>query len=589
MSFPGFGGYPPLSSFGRPASNIPVTSYPVTSSSVEVQPITSTCGPCAAPFLTTPPPPPPICAPCAPVYAPPRPVCAPLSLPPPPPAPLPLPQPVDVHIVDDRAPRCDALEEELRSVRHQLTISEDNEQRLKRQLQETQSKLKVWMQKEGNLGSLFEENARLKERIFEGDLRLVNSEGQRAGMAEQIARLERDLGVANGRLGEAQQLEVELGELQRQLHEARNRNAGLEEDHQRFQSTISTLEAQLSEANDRLFQARNSFEAERANLQQQLQELFGQLQFTEGQRDDAVKQCQFFELKLREADERIFALEKGSNQAKAQLQSEIAGLREQLAASQQRIGDLDRARLDATNKVSVLEAKLREADSRLGAADQRIQSLQARIAALEAEIANLRARLTAKPELHSTTNVKETYKVKSFEIAAKLAVMDGTDDGMYNGLPIEVEGEGLYRELVAKGRRPKGDVTAFRSLTSSSTETYKVNSYEMADRLSKMDGTDDGKYNGLPIEVVGQGLFTDLRRGGGFSTATISSVGSGSGISTSAGGGSVGVKGGETYIVTSVDIAATLSKMSGKDDGTYKGLPIEVKGMGLYRDLRARR
>lgn len=26
----------------------------------------------------------------------------------------------------------------------------------------------------------------------------------------------------------------------------------------------------------------------------------------------------------------------------------------------------------------------------------------------------------------------------SFEIAAKLAVMDGTDDGMYNGLPIEV-------------------------------------------------------------------------------------------------------------------------------------------------------
>lgn len=39
--------------------------------------------------------------------------------------------------------------------------------------------------------------------------------------------------------------------------------------------------------------------------------------------------------------------------------------------------------------------------------------LQARIAALEAEIANLRARLTAKPELHSTTNVKETYKVKA--------------------------------------------------------------------------------------------------------------------------------------------------------------------------------
>lgn len=33
------------------------------------------------------------------------------------------------------------------------------------------------------------------------------------------------------------------------------------------------------------------------------------------------------------------------------------------------------------------------------------------------------------------------------------------------------------------------------------SETYKVSSFEMAEKLSKMDGTDDGKYNGLPIEV----------------------------------------------------------------------------------------
>jgi len=57
---------------------------------------------------------------------------------------------------------------------------------------------------------------------------------------------------------------------------------------------------------------------------------------------------------------------------------------------------------------------------------------------LEGEIANLRSRLEAKAELHSRTNVHETYKVKTFEMAAKLGTMDGTDDGMYNGLPIEV-------------------------------------------------------------------------------------------------------------------------------------------------------
>lgn len=38
----------------------------------------------------------------------------------------------------------------------------------------------------------------------------------------------------------------------------------------------------------------------------------------------------------------------------------------------------------------------------------------------------------------SRSNTHSTYKVKTFELAQKLAVMDGTDDGMYQGLPIEV-------------------------------------------------------------------------------------------------------------------------------------------------------
>lgn len=67
------------------------------------------------------------------------------------------------------------------------------------------------------------------------------------------------------------------------------------------------------------------------------------------------------------------------------------------------------------------------------------------------------------------------------------------------------------------------------------SETYKVSSFEMAEKLSKMDGTDDGKYNGLPIEVffsiglkfekslclqiAGQGLYLDLVRQGRRSSA----------------------------------------------------------------------
>ena len=38
--------------------------------------------------------------------------------------------------------------------------------------------------------------------------------------------------------------------------------------------------------------------------------------------------------------------------------------------------------------------------------------------------------------------------------------------------------------------------------------------------------------------------------------------------------------------MANMSIAASISKMGGADDGTYKGLPIEVQGIGLYSDLR---
>lgn len=59
---------------------------------------------------------------------------------------------------------------------------------------------------------------------------------------------------------------------------------------------------------------------------------------------------------------------------------------------------------------------------------------------------------------------------------------------------------GLYRDLVAKGYKVQNQSGQVTSLTTSK-ETYKVKTFEMAEKLSKMDGTDDGLYNGLPIEV----------------------------------------------------------------------------------------
>ena len=61
-----------------------------------------------------------------------------------------------------------------------------------------------------------------------------------------------------------------------------------------------------------------------------------------------------------------------------------------------------------------------------------IQQLEGQIGALQAQSQTRRSSMT------SSRAVSSTYKVKNFEMAAKLAASDGTDDGLYNGLPIEV-------------------------------------------------------------------------------------------------------------------------------------------------------
>lgn len=267
-----------------------------------------------------------------------------------------------------------------------------------------------------------------------------------------------------------------------------------------------------------------------------------------------------WKLQIAEFEAEILILRKG--------QEHMRAMEEEMAAM--------RARL---NQMRAMEEEL-----------MALRNALQRARGMEEEIAHLRQQLAVKSETHSRTSKTETYKVKTFEMAVKLAVMDGTDDGLYNGLPIEVEGEGLYRDLVAQGRKAKAEVSLSGHTGSMTTskETYKVKSFEMAEKLSRMDGTDDGLYNGLPIEIVGEGLYKELVAAGRKSTVTSTTTTTGhastSGAVTTSSTTSQG-----TYKVSSYEMAEKLSKMDGTDDGLYNGLPIEVAGQGLFREARAKR
>ena len=67
-----------------------------------------------------------------------------------------------------------------------------------------------------------------------------------------------------------------------------------------------------------------------------------------------------------------------------------------------------------------------------------IKQLEAEIAELKMRLTKAEATATRRASLTQSQRVTETYKVKTFDLAAKLAKADGSDDGLYNGLPIEV-------------------------------------------------------------------------------------------------------------------------------------------------------
>ena len=87
-----------------------------------------------------------------------------------------------------------------------------------------------------------------------------------------------------------------------------------------------------------------------------------------------------------------------------------------------------------------------------------------------------------------------------------MATIDGTDDGMYQGLPIEVEGEGLYADLKAAGRTVSSKESLVTGSASAPTPSQPTSK---ASKIPTTGLNGDGMYKGLPIEVTVKALYTN--------------------------------------------------------------------------------
>eukprot|EP00668_Euglena_longa_P016617 GGOE01020899.1.p1 GENE.GGOE01020899.1~~GGOE01020899.1.p1 ORF type:complete len:880 (-),score=315.27 GGOE01020899.1:165-2804(-) len=485
----------------------------------------------------------------------------------------------------------EAAEAERVKVTRERDEAQESVRALERKLLDAQSQISTLEQQALQARAEFDaERARLQEQITGNQKRISTLEieldtlrtgawasegqireltGQLAAATQQLVQLQQQLASTEAErvkvLQERDDLQSSLRALELQLQEARNQVAILEQrtsqaqasfDAERaqlqeqittFQFRITRLEDELEGARNQLklaegkiwelneqldtatlkaIQSQGSFDAERAQLQGLVQGLQGQLSSVQRELEWARTELQTTTFRLQEVEGLLTTASEKASLSLRSFEGERIVFTEKLNALQIRVTGLERERDEARKEVSFWQMRTQEGEIKFQASQERIRQLEAQVRELELEIRNLRVQLQARVQVHSQTNVKETYKVKTFEMAAKLAVMDGTDDGMYNDLPIEVEGEGLYRDLVAKGRRPlsgSAAPAATRSPTSSmglSSNTslgsptqgnYLVASMEVAATLSRMNPSDDGTYKGLPIEVKGRGLYRDLR------------------------------------------------------------------------------
>lgn len=591
--------------------------------------------------------------------------------------PPPPPQRMELHITENRQDESH-LESLMQILRKQIVEAESREARLRRQIDELSVKVRVSSQKESQISITQQEISKVQEQLFEAELRLLTADGHRGAAVGEVAKIELRLREADERSRKCQVYSQDIEATTARLEEALARLRAVEGERDILQQSIISLEIRINETTDSVRQVRGSFDGDRGRFQEQLAILQQRLLAAEKDRDDLEREIGFFNVKIQEVQTNIKNSKQQAGQAQhvaleeqQQLEAQIVNLQLQITIVQEEI-------VEARREASFWEVRFHEVDGHLINANKRIAELEALIQRLEIELRNLRSRLESKVDLKSSTHVKETYKVKTFELAAKLAIMDGTDDGMFNGLPIEVEGEGLYKELVAAGRRPNAQAMATKltsGITSSSATTsgarvisgntsgstivsggsgYQTSSTTTGGSTSGTVGgatTTSGSGAYQTVGASGSGSVIRPASSGGIvsgsagayqtsggsgyqtvggatasnsgayrtigGTTAVGSSASGAsgassyvtpsggattagsasgaayrtvgGVSSASGAGSVSTSKGETYIAETMDIAASLSQMGANDDGTYKGLPIEVKGRGLYRDLRSKK
>jgi hypothetical protein len=101
------------------------------------------------------------------------------------------------------------------------------------------------------------------------------------------------------------------------------------------------------------------------------------------------------------------------------------------------------------------------------------------------------------------------FKAKTWTDAREIVMgHGGKQNGKYEyekrSFPVEIEKHGSYttvRDVLAADLR----------LAKESNDTFIVQTYEMAKKLAVMDGSNDGRYDGRLIEIAEQGLYRDIR------------------------------------------------------------------------------
>lgn len=184
---------------------------------------------------------------------------------------------------------------------------------------------------------------------------------------------------------------------------------------------------------------------------------------------------------------------------------------------------------------------------------------------------NLQSNFQSNVQAQAASKSNEYYRVDNEEMRRKIDLLDGVEDGKYNGAEIRVSGSGSQFGggfAAASGSQFGAGFAATSQTTTSrqqgGQEYYRVSDEAMRRKLDLMDGVEDGKFNNAEIRVGG------VSQSGGFSqSATTTRV-----IS----GGSSSSRSNEYYRVNDEAMKHKLDMMDGVQDGKLRGAEIRVSG-----------